>query len=204
LHYRGKANRGLRVLELADVPPYDAELVLDGKVVGRVTSAARRPDGAEVEIKRDPEKERLTLASGQSRFSLQTLAAEDFPDLAAGEFTHTFEIDAHDLKRLIDKTRFAISTEETRYYQWHLPACGGTGKSATLRAVAADGHRLARASCQSQGARSRSFCRARPARVDASLRTATTPSRWAFGSEGAFEVGPSLTSAERHLPRLRA
>jgi DNA polymerase-3 subunit beta len=104
------------------------------------------PDGAEVEIKRDPEKERLTLASGQSRFSLQTLAAEDFPDLAAGEFTHTFEIDAHDLKRLIDKTRFAISTEETRYYLngIYLHAAA-QGKSPTLRAVATDGHRLAQA-----------------------------------------------------------
>ena len=42
LHYRGRANRGLRVLALegSELPPYDAELVLDGKVVGRITSAA--------------------------------------------------------------------------------------------------------------------------------------------------------------------
>jgi tRNA-modifying protein YgfZ len=50
LHYRGKANRGLRVLELADVPEYDAELMHEGKVVGRVTSAARRPDGSVVAL----------------------------------------------------------------------------------------------------------------------------------------------------------
>ena len=50
LHYRGKANRALRVLELLDVPPYDAELVLGGKVVGRVTSAVRRPDGSVVAL----------------------------------------------------------------------------------------------------------------------------------------------------------
>jgi tRNA-modifying protein YgfZ len=50
LHYRGKANRGLRVLELREVPEYDAELVHDGKVVGRVTSAARRPDGSVVAL----------------------------------------------------------------------------------------------------------------------------------------------------------
>ena len=50
LHFRGKANRGLRVLELHDVPAYDAELVHDGKVVGRVTSAARRPDGSVVAL----------------------------------------------------------------------------------------------------------------------------------------------------------
>jgi folate-binding protein YgfZ len=48
LHFRGHPNRGLRVLELDDVPPYDTELLHDGKPVGRVTSAARRPDGSVV------------------------------------------------------------------------------------------------------------------------------------------------------------
>jgi folate-binding protein YgfZ len=50
LHFRGKANRGLRVLELEDVPSYDAELVHGDKVVGRVTSAVRRPDGSVVAL----------------------------------------------------------------------------------------------------------------------------------------------------------
>jgi folate-binding protein YgfZ len=50
LHFRGKANRGLRVLELEDVPSYDAELVHGGRVVGRVTSAVRRPDGSVVAL----------------------------------------------------------------------------------------------------------------------------------------------------------
>jgi DNA polymerase-3 subunit beta len=104
------------------------------------------PDGAEVEIKRDAEKERLTLTSGHSRFALQTLSPEDFPDLAAGELSHNFEIGAQDLKRLIDKTRFAISTEETRYYLNGIYLHAATrGKQATLRAVATDGHRLAQA-----------------------------------------------------------
>ena len=104
------------------------------------------PDGAEVEIKRDAEKERLTLSSGQSRFALQTLPPEDFPDLAAGELSHKFEIAAADLKRLIDKTRFAISTEETRYYLNGIYLHTATrGQQPTLRAVATDGHRLAQA-----------------------------------------------------------
>ncbi len=46
------------------------------------------PDGAEIEIKRDGDKERLTITSGHSRFSLQTLSADDFPDLAVGEIGH--------------------------------------------------------------------------------------------------------------------
>ena len=46
LHYRGHPNRGLRVLALegAELPAYDAELTLDGKVVGRVTSATPDPE----------------------------------------------------------------------------------------------------------------------------------------------------------------
>ena len=69
---------------------------------------------------------------------------EDFPDLTVGEMTHSFEISASDLGRLIDKTRFAISTEETRYYLngIYLHATDNNGV-ATLRAVATDGHRLA-------------------------------------------------------------
>ena len=50
LHYRGHPNRALRVLELERVPDYDAELVLDGKAVGRVTSAAQRADGTVVAL----------------------------------------------------------------------------------------------------------------------------------------------------------
>jgi DNA polymerase III subunit beta len=105
---------------------------------------SKLPDGAEIELKRDGDKERLMLTSGHSRFSLQTLSAEDFPDLAVGEIGHEFMIDAADLQRLISKTQFAISTEETRYYlngiYLHIAE---TGKNKTLRAVATDGHRLA-------------------------------------------------------------
>src|SRR5216683_3712544 len=70
----------------------------------------------------------------------ETIAA----DLAAGEMTHAFKLAAADLKRLIDKTQFAISTEETRYYLNGIYLhTAGTAKSPTLRGVATDGHRLA-------------------------------------------------------------
>jgi DNA polymerase-3 subunit beta len=97
-------------------------------------------------MRRDNEKERLVLSSGLSRFTLQTLAPEDFPDLSPGELSHTFQIGANDLKRLIEKTRFAISTEETRYYLNGIYLHPATQDGApTLRAVATDGHRLAQA-----------------------------------------------------------
>ncbi len=103
------------------------------------------PDGAQVQIVRDAERERVTLSAGQARFALQTLPAEDFPDLAAGVMSQEFALPSHELRRLIDKTRFAISTEETRYYLngIYLHAATGVDGTACLRAVATDGHRLA-------------------------------------------------------------
>jgi DNA polymerase-3 subunit beta len=104
------------------------------------------PDGAQIVLEGSGDRAMLAIRAGRSRFTLQTLPESDFPDLAAGEMTHAFKLMAGDLKRLIDKTQFAISTEETRYYLngIYLHAAG-TGNAATLRAVATDGHRLAQA-----------------------------------------------------------
>src|SRR5437870_11193786 len=102
------------------------------------------PEGAQIVLEASGDRAVLTIRAGRSRFTLQTLPESDFPDLAAGDMTHTFKVAAADLKRLIDKTQFAISTEETRYYlngiYLHV---AGSAKSQTLRAVATDGHRLA-------------------------------------------------------------
>src|SRR6266702_2924922 len=102
------------------------------------------PEGAQVVIEASGDRAVLAIRAGRSRFTLQTLPESDFPDLAAGEMTHTFKLAAADLKRLIDKTQFAISTEETRYYLNGIYLhTAGTAKSPTLRGVATDGHRLA-------------------------------------------------------------
>jgi DNA polymerase-3 subunit beta len=102
------------------------------------------PEGSQVVLESSSDRAVLAIRAGRSRFTLQTLPESDFPDLTAGDMTHKFTLAAADLKRLIDKTQFAISTEETRYYLngIYLHAAG-SGKSATLRAVATDGHRLA-------------------------------------------------------------
>jgi DNA polymerase-3 subunit beta len=100
------------------------------------------PDGAQLELDQGPDRGRVTIVSGRSRFALQALPPEDFPDLAAGEPANRFALPAASLKLLIDKTRFAISTEETRYY---LNGIYLHEVADTLRAVATDGHRLARA-----------------------------------------------------------
>jgi DNA polymerase-3 subunit beta len=104
------------------------------------------PDGAQVELATRPDGATLDIRSGRSKFALQMLPEQDFPDLTAGTFTHRFQLPAADLKRLVDRTWFAISTEETRYYlngiYFHAVTAGGDLK---FRAVATDGHRLAQA-----------------------------------------------------------
>jgi DNA polymerase III subunit beta len=102
------------------------------------------PEGAQIVLESSGDRAALAIRAGRSRFTLQTLPESDFPDLAPGEMTHKFTLKAAELKRLIDKTQFAISTEETRYYLngIYLHAAG-SNKAQTLRAVATDGHRLA-------------------------------------------------------------
>jgi DNA polymerase-3 subunit beta len=102
------------------------------------------PEGSQIVLEASGDRAVLAIRAGRSRFTLQTLPESDFPDLAAGEMTHKFTLAASDLKRLIDKTQFAISTEETRYYLNGIYLhTAGSGKSTMLRAVATDGHRLA-------------------------------------------------------------
>jgi DNA polymerase-3 subunit beta len=103
------------------------------------------PDGAQVQLDGGDSDGRLTLRAGRSRFALGCLPREDFPALAAGDMPHRFALPPADLIRLIDRTRFAISTEETRYYLngIYLHASEQGGKP-VLRAVSTDGHRLAR------------------------------------------------------------
>ena len=104
------------------------------------------PDGAEVALETAPDGQTLLVRSGRSSFSLQMLPETDFPDLTTGQFPVRFELPAASFKTLIDRTQFAISTEETRYYlngiYLHTPTVEGR---TLLRAVATDGHRLARA-----------------------------------------------------------
>lgn len=104
------------------------------------------PDGGEVMLALNPEASAVSVVSGRSNFRLQCLAKEDFPELNAGAFSHSFKMETKDLKRLVDCTQFAISTEETRYYlngvYLHVLESDGALK---LRAVATDGHRLASA-----------------------------------------------------------
>ena len=103
------------------------------------------PDGALVNLTEDAATGRLTIAAGRSTFSLATLPKEDFPVMATSEYSSNFAAPAPVLRRLFDKAKFAISTEETRYYLNGVYLHVSTGEvGPVLRCVATDGHRLAR------------------------------------------------------------
>ena len=102
-------------------------------------------DGAQVELETLGERNEMVLRSGRSTFTLACLPPEDYPVMSAGELPHHFSLSAAELRSLIDRTRFAISTEETRYYLngIYLHATKNN-EVPVIRAVATDGHRLAR------------------------------------------------------------
>ncbi|MEE8223926.1 MAG: DNA polymerase III subunit beta, partial [Alphaproteobacteria bacterium] len=137
----------------------DMELAISETVVaevsgqGAITAPAhtlydivrKLPDGAQVAVETVDGDGQLALHSGRSNFQLAALPPADFPVLGEEELPHHFGLAAEAARALIDQTRFAISTEETRYYLngIYLHAADRDG-TPVLRAVATDGHRLAR------------------------------------------------------------
>jgi DNA polymerase-3 subunit beta len=108
--------------------------------------ARKLPEGSQVQLAAAEGK--MTIVAGRARFQLGTLPRDDFPVIAEGELPVQFELPAETLKQIIDKTRFAISTEETRYYLngifWHVADDASSNGQPVLKAAATDGHRLAR------------------------------------------------------------
>ncbi len=105
--------------------------------------ARKLPEGSQVALSASDGK--MQVVAARSRFNLSTLPRDDFPIIAEGDLPVQFELPAATLRQIIDKTRFAISTEETRYYLngifFHIAEDGGVP---VLKAAATDGHRLAR------------------------------------------------------------
>ncbi len=108
--------------------------------------ARKLPEGSQVAL--ETAENRMAIKAGRSRFSLPTLPRDDFPTIVEGDLPTSFELPAKTLAELIDRTRFAISTEETRYYLngifLHVAEEGGGSAGPVLKAAATDGHRLAR------------------------------------------------------------
>ncbi|MEM9705050.1 MAG: DNA polymerase III subunit beta [Pseudomonadota bacterium] len=104
------------------------------------------PDGAQVRLSLDADQGRLRITAGRSEFFLAVLPQADFPTLAADDLPVQFSMETSALRRLMEKARFAMSQEETRYYlngvYLHAAPEGEAGP--LLRAASTDGHRLAR------------------------------------------------------------
>jgi len=104
--------------------------------------ARKLPEGSQVELTAADGK--MQVVAGRARFNLSTLPRDDFPVIAEGELPTRFELPAATLRQIIDKTRFAISTEETRYYLNGIYLHVTDEAQPLLKAAATDGHRLAR------------------------------------------------------------
>jgi DNA polymerase-3 subunit beta len=136
----------------------DLEVELVGRVTleeaaepGEITVPARKlmdickslPSDALIDIRVDEQK--LLVKAGRSRFSLSTLPANDFPTVEEGPGSLTFNLPQAKLRRLIERTSFAMAQQDVRYY---LNGMLLEVQSGLLRAVATDGHRLAMCSME--------------------------------------------------------
>ncbi len=134
-------------LDIEIVEGIGAQIAQEGTVTAPAHTfyeiVRKLPEGAEVELIKTADDPRLMIHAGRSRFSLPALPEDEFPVLSADGLSHTFAVHSNDLVKLIDKTRFAVSTEETRYYLNGIHMHATEGDKAHLRAVATDGHRLA-------------------------------------------------------------
>lgn len=137
----------------------DMDLEINESVAANVTMAGattapaytfheivrKLPDDSDVEIDLNAEGTQMTVRAGRSQFKLSCLPVTDFPEISTGELPNGFSLPASDLRALIDRTKFAMSTEETRYYLngIYVHEADNDGVK-VLRAVSTDGHRLAR------------------------------------------------------------
>ena len=125
------------------------EVIRDGRTTAPAATlydiVRKLTEGVKVELDHAGGDAQLTLRAGRFNTSLAVLPVEDFPAMTEGKMPHQFALPAGLLRDLVDRTRFAISTEETRYYLngIYLHATESEGVK-VLRAVATDGHRLAR------------------------------------------------------------
>jgi DNA polymerase III subunit beta len=103
------------------------------------------PDAQDVKLQHNPDKQIFTISCSKSKFNLPTISSQDYPDIQISNIEKSFKLSKNDLQKMIDKTKFAISTEETRYYLNGLFLHDTKSNDLNiLRAVATDGHRLAR------------------------------------------------------------
>jgi len=145
----GKLTIAATDLEISLVEEVPAQTTRNGAITVPASTlyeiVRRQPEGAEIELDHPGGDAQLALRSGRYATSLVALSVDEFPKLDSGKLSHHFVLSAQELRGLIDRTKFAISTEETRYYLNGIYLHATEGEAGpVLRAVATDGHRLAR------------------------------------------------------------
>ncbi len=132
----------LQVIESLDAASVDSAGAITVSAHLLFDIARKLPDGSQVSL--ETADNRMVVKAGRSRFQLPTLPRDDFPVIVEGDLPTSFAIPAAILAELIDRTRFAISTEETRYYLNGIFLHVADDDKPVLKAAATDGHRLAR------------------------------------------------------------
>ncbi len=132
----------LQVVESLDAATVEAAGAITVSAHLLFDIARKLPDGSQVSL--ETAENRMTVKAGRSRFQLPTLPRDDFPVIVEGDLPTSFELPARVLAEMIDRTRFAISTEETRYYLNGIFLHVSDDDQPSLKAAATDGHRLAR------------------------------------------------------------
>ncbi len=132
----------LQVVESADAASVEQPGAITVSAHLLFDIARKLPDGSQVSF--ETADNRMAVKAGRSRFSLPTLPRDDFPVIVEGDLPTSFELPARVLAEMIDRTRFAISTEETRYYLNGIFLHVTDEDQPALKAAATDGHRLAR------------------------------------------------------------
>ena len=153
------------------------------------------PEGSQVELTAAEGK--MQVVAGRARFNLSTLPRDDFPVIAEGDLPTRFELPAATLRQVIEKTRFAISSEETRYY---LMGIFFHVVEDQLRAAATDGHRLARITIAASGRRRRHARRHRAAQSASPSSTACSRSSRARSRSRCRRPRSASGSAARSSP----
>jgi len=123
-----------------------SKLHLPNAESGSITVPARKfldicrllPAGSEIKFEQNDDKVKIT--SNRSRFSLNCLPADNYPEFSEGELDHQFVINAGQFKKALDKTMFCMANQDVRYYLNGMLLHISDSK---LGLVASDGHRLA-------------------------------------------------------------
>ena len=138
-------------MDLALVEYLEAEV----KISGTITVPAytlydivkKLPDDHKISVIYDESKNNnLKITSNKANFSLPVISADEFPNIESDNMEHSFTLPKNDLLNLFDQAKIAISTEETRYYLngIYFHDTINSNKEHVIRAIATDGHRLAK------------------------------------------------------------